>query len=262
MSSAMAARMLDSRASGFALVLLLLGIWETLSRSIPGLEFLLPPFSTVASALGDMVWSGELSLHTIATLKKFLYGYACAIALGVPLGILIGYFRPLYNLTEPTLELLRPAPAIAILPLAVLILGLDLRMQTFVIAWAAFWPILSSSTDGVRSIDPILLDTARTYGYRGGSLFRRVVLPGGLPYAMSGLRLGLTFALILAVFVEMFTSGSGLGSLISHYRETLGVAEVYAAIIAVALLGYALNEIFVRLEKRLIRWHHVSREAL
>lgn len=262
MNAAIGARFLDSRASGFALVLVLLGLWESLSRSMPGLEVLLPPFSTVASAFWGMTWSGELALHTLATLKKFFYGYATGIVVGVPLGILIGYFRPLYNLTEPTLELLRPAPAIAILPLAVLILGLDLRMQTFVIAWAAFWPILSSATDGVRGIDPILLDTARTYGYRGGRLFRRVVLPGALPYAMSGLRLALTFALILAVFVEMFTSGSGLGFLISHYRETLGVAEIYAAILAVALLGYALNEIFVRIERQAIRWHHVSREAL
>ncbi len=262
MSAAIGLRFLDSRASGFALVLVLLGLWELLSRSMPGLEVLLPAFSSVASAFWAMTWSGELALHTLATLKKFFYGYATGIVVGVPLGILMGYFRPLYNLTEPTLELLRPAPAIAILPLAVLILGLDLRMQTFVIAWAAFWPILSSATDGVRGIDPILLDTARTYGYRGGTLFRRVVLPGALPYAMSGLRLALTFALILAVFVEMFTSGSGLGFLISHYRETLGVAEIYAAILAVALLGYALNEIFVRLERRVIRWHHVSREAL
>ena len=250
-----------SRASGFVFVLVLLAAWELVARAIEGFAFFLPPVSSILSALGTMTRSGEMPLHSLETLRRLFLGYACGILAAIPLGTLIGYSRPLYHISEPTLELLRPAPAIAIMPIAFLVFGLDMRMKVFVIAWGAFWPILLSAIDGVRGIDAILFETARVYGYRGRGLLRRVVLPAALPYTMAGLRLGLTISLILAIFVEIFTSGNGLGFLIVEYRAAIRIPEVYASILMVALLGYLLNAGFVRMEDRVIRWYRKSHET-
>lgn len=250
-----------SRMSGFVFVAVLLAVWELLARTIDGFAFYLPAFSTILSSLWTLTRSGEIPLHILQTLGRLFLGYACGILVGVPMGTLIGYARTLYTLSEPTLELLRPAPAVAIIPIAALILGLDMRMKVFVIAWAAFWPILLNAIDGVRSIDPILLETAHTYGYGGRTILRRIVLPAALPYMMAGLRLGLTISLILAIFVEIFTSGSGLGFLIVEYQAAIRIPEVYALVVTIALLGYLLNFGFVRVENRVIRWYHASHET-
>jgi ABC-type nitrate/sulfonate/bicarbonate transport system permease component len=225
------------------------------------LDFLLPPFSTVMAALWEITRTNEIPLQTLETLVRLLLGFGCAILVAMPLGFLIGQFRWVYQLLEPTLELLRPTPAIAIIPIAVLVLGFGVQMKTFVIAWAAFWPILLNCIDGVRSIDPVLLDTARTYGYGRRQVLRRIVVPAALPYAMAGLRVGLTLALILAVFVEMITTGSGLGALMMAYRDAIRLPEMYAAIVAIAVLGFALNAGFEWLEARVIRWYRMSREV-
>jgi len=250
-----------SRASGFVFVLVLVAAWELVARAIEGFAFFLPPFSTILIALGKMTRSGEIPLHSLETLGRLFLGYACGILVAVPLGTVIGYSRPLYHVSEPTLEFLRPAPAIAIMPIAFLFFGLDVRMKVFVIAWGAFWPILLNAVDGVRSIDSILFETARIYGYRGRGMLGRIVLPAALPYTMAGLRLGLTISLILAIFVEIFTSGSGLGFLIVEYRAAIRIPEVYASILMVALLGYLLNAGFVAVEDRVIRWYRQSHET-
>ena len=250
-----------SRASGFVFAGVLLLVWELLARAIDGFAFYLPPFSSILSALWKMTRSGEIPFHVLQTLGRLFLGYACGILAAVPLGTLIGYSRPLYHVSEPTLELLRPAPAIAIMPIAFLFFGLDIRMKVFVIAWGAFWPILLNAIDGVRSIDTVLFETARVYGYAGGRMLRRIVLPAALPYTMAGLRLGLTISIILAIFVEIFTSGSGLGFLIVEYRAAIRIPEVYASILVVALLGYVLNAGFVTVEGRVIRWYRKSHET-
>ncbi len=251
----------DSPATGYVLIVAFACDWEIASRAIPGMDFLLPAFSAVVAALWKTIVSNEIPLQTLETLARLLLGFACATLAAMPLGFLIGQSRRFYDLLEPTLELLRPTPAIAIIPIAVLVLGFGVAMKTFVIAWAAFWPILLNCIDGVRSIDPVLLDTARTYGYSRRKILRRIVVPAALPYAMAGLRVGLTLALILAVFVEMITTGSGLGALMMAYRDAIRLPEMYAAILAIAVLGFLLNAGFERLEARVTRWYRMSREV-
>jgi len=210
-----------------------------------------------------MEWLSDRFRRAAAGLRLQRALAVCTVGwlVAVPLGTVIGYSRPLYHVSEPTLEFLRPAPAIAIMPIAFLFFGLDVRMKVFVIAWGAFWPILLNAVDGVRSIDSILFETARIYGYRGRGMLGRIVLPAALPYTMAGLRLGLTISLILAIFVEIFTSGSGLGFLIVEYRAAIRIPEVYASILMVALLGYLLNAGFVAVEDRVIRWYRQSHET-
>ena len=252
----------NTRASGALFVLALLIVWEISSRNVSGLSLLLPPFSTVVSHLIASTLSGEILSQGSATLVRLFTGYFAGVIVAIPLGLLLGYLRPVYQLAEPLMELLRPVPSIAILPIAILFLGLGFQMQTAVIGWAVFWPVLIATSDGVRSLDPTLINTARAYGYRTFGIFRRVALPASLPYAMAGLRVALTIALILAVFIEMITSGSGLGYLIAHYREAIRVPDMYGAIIAVAILGYCLNMGFVWMERISVRWHHLSLQAL
>jgi ABC-type nitrate/sulfonate/bicarbonate transport system permease component len=252
----------DSPATGYLLIAAMLVLWEMVSRLVAGLHFLLPPFSSVAAALWNLSASSEIPLQTLETLGRLLLGYGVAILVAAPLGFLIGQFRWLYGLLEPTLELLRPTPAVAIIPIVVLVLGFGVQMKVFVIAWAAFWPILLNCIDGVRSIDPVLLDTARTYGYGRRALMRRIIVPGALPYAMAGLRVGLTLALILAVFVEMITTGTGVGALMMTYRDAIRLPEMYAALLTIAVLGFALNVGFEKIEARMIRWYRKSRESI
>jgi ABC-type nitrate/sulfonate/bicarbonate transport system permease component len=255
-------RIFDAPAIGFVFILLLLAVWELCARLIPGFSAYLPAVSTIASTSWSMILSGELPTHGAFTVKRLFIAYFYAVLIGLLFGMLIGHFRTLYQICEPTLELLRPAPAIAIIPIAMLVFGLDDRMKISVTAWGVFWVVFLNAIDGVRSVDVVLLDTARAYGYRGWRLLWRVVLPAALPYMMAGLRLGLTISLTLGIFVEVFTGGDGVGHLLQHYNDTIRIPEMYAAVFFIAVLGFALHGGFELVEARVIGWHLKSRAAV
>jgi ABC-type nitrate/sulfonate/bicarbonate transport system permease component len=245
--------------SGLAIAAALMLLWEIGSRSSANLQSYFPPPSAVFFALSQLSLARELFGHLLNTLARFLGGYFSAAAIAVAVGVVLGYSRFAYSLFEVLIELLRPMPSVAIIPVAILLLGIGNAMMVAVTAYACAWPILLNTIDGVRSIDRTLVDTGRTFGLGRWKILREIVLPAASPYIATGLRVSLPIALILVTTSEMVIGGSGLGYFILDEERSLRTTEMYAGIVAVALLGYALNRLFTALESRAMAWQHGMR---
>ncbi len=239
--------------AGLALFAALALLWEWHSRA-SGMQDYLPPPSAALKALVQPEVARALLGHLRGTLERFLGGYLLAAALAVLAGVVLGYSRFLYSICEIIIELLRPMPSVAIIPLAILCLGIGDAMMIAVTVYAAAWPILLSTVDGVRHLDRTLLDTGRTFGLGRLNILRRVALPAAAPYIATGLRVSLPIALILATTSEMVAGADGLGYFILDEERSLRPANMYAGIVVVALLGYALNRLFLLLEARALAW--------
>jgi ABC-type nitrate/sulfonate/bicarbonate transport system permease component len=249
---------LSGRWLGVALLALLLLLWE-LSGILRWVDpFSLPRMTSVAATLWDLVRSGELPREIGSSLWRMLAGYAVGVALGVGVGLLMGSFRPVYHLLEPITEILRPIPSPAYVPIAILFLGIDDEMKLFMIAFSAFFPVLLNTYSGVRSVDPVQLGTASTFGVRGLRLLWQVVLPSAAPYIFTGMRISLAVALIVMVISEMVAASNGIGYFILAAQRGFKVREMYAGIVALAAIGYGMNRLFLLLEGRILAWHYGS----
>jgi ABC-type nitrate/sulfonate/bicarbonate transport system permease component len=238
-------------------------LWEAGARAAPGLQDYLPPLSQVIVALGHSLTSGPLLGHLIITIGRFLQGYLLSAALGVSLGIMLGYFRSFHSLVAMLIEFLRPMPSVAIIPVAILMLGIGDSMIVAVTVYACVWPILINAIDGVRSIEKILIDTGRTFGLSRWQILWRIILPGASPYVVTGLRVSLSIALILVTTAEMIAGGKGLGFFILDEERSMNRAIMYGGILFVAALGYFLNRLFLLVESKMMKWRHgmMARES-
>jgi ABC-type nitrate/sulfonate/bicarbonate transport system permease component len=249
--------LLSSRVSGLILILLLLAFWQISALYLMDTPTW-PPVTQVFEAWFENVADGTLVIHILATLWRQMLGYGLAVVLGVSIGLGMGYYRALYNLFEPLVEVLRPIPGPAYLPVLVLFVGIGHEMKVVLILVASFFPILLNTYSGVRSIDPVQFDTARTLGLTTLQTFRELVLPAAMPQILTGMRISLAISLILAILAEMIVSTDGLGYFTLLAQRTFKVTDMYAGIFTLALLGYVLNRVFLLVEARLIRWHHES----
>lgn len=243
------------RWTGFVLILCLLVLWEVSARVwVTSASW--PPISVVVIAM--LTRSGELTLVFLESLRLMLSGFLVGALLGVALGLVTGLSRFLRLALSPTLEFLRPLPVPGLVPPLILLLGIDDAMKTTVVAFATFFPVLINTAQGVRSVDATLQGTARTFRCgRLRSLFS-VILPASMPYILSGLRVSLALALIVTVVAEMIAGGSGIGYYLLTMQYAMNSAEMYAAIIFLAAIGYLLNLGVVAVEARVLHWYRAS----
>ena len=201
----------ESRWLGVAFIVALLVVWEIAAASgvMPAMSF--PRMSAILATWWDLIVSGELLGELVPSLWRMFAGYFVGVALGVLVGLLMGYVRFFYTLLEPITEVLRPIPSPAYLPIVILFLGIDDEMKIFMIAFASFFPVLLNTYSGVRSVDPVQLQTARTFGVSGWKLLWQIVLPASSPYIFTGMRVSLAVALIVMVISEMVAASSGIG---------------------------------------------------
>lgn len=252
----------QSRLWGLLVIVFILIGWELLSRSDPALGALFPPFSQVVASYGDLVTTGftrvTLQEHTLVSLVRYTEGYALALVIAIPLGLVLGYWSKLHDLFEPIIELMRPLPSVAVIPILWLILGMLTDLwRIAIIAYACTWPILINTMDGVHNADPVLINTSRTFGFSRRQTLTRIILPSAAPLVVSGMRVSLTTALIIVIGSEMIFSGNsmGLGYLIWQTMQVGNYNFTYAGIIFTILLGYILNFVYLRLEHRFMAWH-------
>ena len=245
----------------FALLLLL---WEFVSRLSPALQSYLPPVSRILRSLGELIISGQLVRHLMITLSRFLQGYLLAASIAVILGIVLGYFRMAHSLFEAVIEFLRPMPSVAIIPVAVLLLGIGDAMIVAVTVYASVWPVLINTIDGVRHLERTLIDTGRTFGLNRRKILWLVVLPAAAPYIVTGLRISLSIALILVTTAEMIAGSRGLGFFILDQERSMNSSNMYAGVILVSALGYVLNRLFVLGEGWAMQWRRgmLARESI
>ncbi|MBM4261008.1 MAG: ABC transporter permease [Deltaproteobacteria bacterium] len=234
----------------------LLLAWEFAARGNPKLQLYFPPISTIMASLCQLVVGGRIGGHFWVTVIRFFAGYALAALIAVLLGIVLGYFRVLHSFVAMLIEFLRPMPSVAIIPVAILLLGIGDGMIVAVTVYASIWAILINTIEGVRHIEPTLIDTARTFGLGRGQVLWQIILPAASPYIVTGLRIGLSIALILVTTAEMIAGSKGLGFFILDEERSMNSSNMYAGIVVVAVLGYALNRVFLIIESKAMRWHH------
>ena len=210
--------------------------------------------SAALRALADGMSSGALSGELATTLESFAQGLALATALGVALGVAIGSSRTLLDASFVVIEFLRPIPAVAFIPVAILFFGLDTPMRRLLVAYAALWPILINTIYGVRGSDRLLHDVARTSGVTRLGRLVRVSLPAALPSIATGIRVSASIALLVCVTAEYVTVTGGIGSYMQRQQSAFQLPELYAAVVLVGVLGYALNAALRATERRVVFW--------
>lgn len=237
-----------------ASILVGLFIWWLVAYLKLANPMLLPSPTSVLSAAWEMTTDGSLPRHLAISLARALGGFGLAAAAGIPLGILIARFRWADAALNPWVELLRPVPPIAFLPLVVLWFGIGETSKVIVISYGAVFPILLNTIHGVRAIDNSLLRAARMLGASSRQIFLHVVLPAATPSVMTGLRLGAGMAIFVLVAAELIGASSGLGWLITDAREHFLTDHIMVGIVTLGLLGWAINRALLALEARAIKW--------
>lgn len=237
-----------------AVPLVLLAAWEAVSRAGWADTIYMPAPSAILSAFIGMLLSGELVRHAGASLQRMLLGLTLALLLALPLGLAVGRSSRLKVWVRPTLELLRQIPPMALIPLAILWLGIDLAGKMFIVAYACFWPIFYNAALGAEEVPGILLRAARVMELSAVRTFLRVVLPAALPAVFVGVRISVGLSLITLLVAEMVGASDGLGFLVIYSQRQFQTAKMIAAVLAIGLIGYGLNELVRFVERRVL--HH------
>ncbi|AGK53688.1 ABC transporter permease [Bacillus sp. 1NLA3E] len=237
-----------------AAILLFLVVWEILPRSgMVSRSFLSPPTAVIV-AIKDLIVSAELWGHLIASLQRSLSGLVLAIIAGVALGLVVGWFKKFEAFIDPLLQLFRQISAFALFPVFILFLGIGEASKTGIIFWAAFFPILINTVSGVKHVDKLLIDSAKSMGAGQGFIFRKVIIPAAAPSIFTGIRLGGAYCITALVAAEMIGASSGLGFYILNSQEIFQIPHMYAGIILLAFLGLGLNYLLALIESRFTRW--------
>lgn len=241
------------------LPLLLIITWWALTLGEP--NFYVPTPAQLIQTFWE-VWAGERFLTDfLPSIIRLFIGLIATIVLGIIFGILIGSFRWLRSLTEPLLEFFRAIPPPVLVPLFILLIGINDQMMIFVIISGSIWPVLLNTVEGVRAVDEVLSNTSRTYGIHGFSRLRHLVLPAASPQIMTGVRQSLSIGLILMVISEMFGASSGLGYTIVLFQRGFAIPEMWSGIAVLGLIGIALSLISKAIEARVLRWYHGLKEV-
>src|SRR5882724_13104216 len=243
------------RLNGVLFLGALLAAWEIVAQAQWINPLIVPPLSRILRIFWEQVSSGQIPAQILVSMKRAAAGYFLAATVFIPLGIFMGLSQRIYSLFEVIVEMLRPVPPPVLIPLAMLFFGLEDKMKIFVIFFSCAWPILLNTLDGVRNIDRVLLHTARTFGLPQRKIIWQVILPASSPQIMTGLRVSLPIMLILVVISEMVGSTDGIGYFILDSQRRFRVPQMYAGMLALAILGYALNQIFNLLQRALLPWH-------
>lgn len=208
------------------------------------------------------VWLGSAFFDDVVpSLSRLLLGLAISVVLGITLGILIGSWKWVRWLLEPALEFLRAAPPTVLIPVLLLVIGINDTMKVTIIVLGCLWPILLNTISGVRSIDSVLAESARIYGITGWARLRHLVLPGASPQIMTGVRQSLSVGLILMIVSEMFATTDGIGFAIVGFQNSVSMPEMWSGILLLGIIGIVLSVIFSQVQKRVLRWYKGLKEA-
>jgi NitT/TauT family transport system permease protein len=235
-------------------IAVLVVVWEVFPRLGVVDATFLPPLSEVVVAWWRLAVSGELLAHVQASLARSLSGFGLATAAAIPLGLVIGWYQPVAILLNPLLEVFRNTAALALLPVFVLILGLGETSKIAIIFYACAWPILLNTISGVRTVDPLLVKSARSMGLGPVRLFQKVVLPAAVPTIFTGIRLAGAFSILILIAAEMVGAKAGLGYLINYAQYNFAVPDMYAGIITISAIGLVVNQLLVAVERRFSTW--------
>jgi ABC-type nitrate/sulfonate/bicarbonate transport system permease component len=226
-------------------------VW--LPRVDPHMSVLMPAPTTIAVTAAGMIASGELFSHLLDSLKREAVAFLFA-AVAIPLGIGMGWSRLVYNQVNPIMEILRPIPPLAWIPLSILWFGIGDEQNEFIIFLGMFFPILVNTIVGVKNIDPNLVRAARSLGAPEYKVLWRIVLKGALPQIITGVRIGLGVGWMALVAAELVGANSGLGFLINDARSMLRTDTITVGMLTIGIVGLLIDTVIRVLGRRLLPW--------
>jgi len=229
-------------------------LWSALSSAGWIDRVLLPSPLEVLDSLFAALRDGSLVRHVNASLLRVLEGFALALVSAVPVGVAMGVSPIVRGTLDPLLELLRPIPPIALIPLAILWFGIEELSKVLIIAYGAFFPILLNTLAGFREVDPVHVRAAQALGARRHHVFRDVVLRSAFPFIVVGARVGMGMAFIVLVAAELIASSAGLGFLITDARYSFRTDQMFLGMAMIGILGLVLNKALLEAERRLLKW--------
>lgn len=251
---AAASRLLGGALWKTASLLAVFALWELLPRFGIVDQVWFPPLSKVLGVLWQMLRSGELQNHIVGSLTRSVTGFGLAAAVAVPLGLTIGWYARVRSFLNPVLEFFRNTSALALLPVFILFLGIGEASKIGIVTFACFFPILLSTISGVKSVDPLLIKSARSLALSAPAIFAKIILPSAVPSVFTGFRLAAQSSILVLIAAEMVGATRGLGYLINYAQFNFLLPKMYAGILTIAFIGLAVNQLLVTIERRLSRW--------
>lgn len=233
-------------------VVAILAWWITSANST---SVYFPPLSHIVQAFRDNWLFARVGSDVLPSMIRFLAGTAIGVAAGIGFGVVIGLSPRLRQAVNPFIDFFRSLPKPALLPVAIVALGVGDSMKIFIIAFGTIWPVLLNTIDGVRGVDEMLIDFSRVYGLTRRQRITNVILPSASPQIFVGARLALSIGLILMVVSEMVASTSGLGYFVLLSQQTFSIPNMWAGIILLGIIGYLTNLVFLVVERRVLAWH-------
>lgn len=247
---------LKNLAWEFWLPVVLLLVWFFASAS--STSFYWSPLSDIIKRTGEIWFFDGIVTDLLPSLRRILVGFCIAMVIGVLGGVLLGMARRFEEIVRPLLEFLRSTPGVAMLPIATLFLGIGEEMKVFMISLACTWPILLNTIDGVRSVEPVLLQVAKSYRMTLIERIRFIYVPNAAPQIFAGGRLSLAIAAVVMVVTEMIGSPGGIGYFVLSTQRNFDVLAMWTGIVMLGLLGYLLNLLFRVIENKLLNWYVIK----
>jgi ABC-type nitrate/sulfonate/bicarbonate transport system permease component len=244
---------------------ILIAIWQV--AAVAGDSVFFPPPSDIAARMQELWLSGGppffftdlVADDVLPSLGRMFAGWGIAVVAGVAAGVAIGSSRLVSDAVQPVMNFLRSTPGPALLPVFLIVLGTGTTMRVALIAFSTVWPVLLNTIEGVRTVEPVQLETARAFGLGRWARFRRVVLPAAMPKILAGMRVAVAIALIIMVISELVAATNGIGYQLINAQQMFLMTDMWAGIVLLAALGYLLNLVFQTIEGRVLRWHRGAR---
>jgi NitT/TauT family transport system permease protein len=236
------------------LVVILLAAWELAPRLGWVDALYLPPFSKIIGTFVEMILNGEILRHLSVSLFRSFGGYFIAIAIGIPLGLLTGWYKTMSEILSLPVEMLRNTSALALLPVFILFLGIGEESKLAIVTFGCIWPIFLNTNSAVRNVDPLLLMFSRSLGMSNLKMFLKIILPAALPSIFTGLRISSAAAVLVIIAAEMVGAKSGLGFLITSSQFNFMINKMYVGILTTMLLGIAVNYLLIGAERKFTAW--------
>jgi sulfonate transport system permease protein len=243
-------------AGSVGVTALLVLSWQLVANYAGIPPVFLPGPDRAWAALVTGLTSGDLGRLTAATVERMIYGWVLASLFGILLGAIIGSSKAAREYVAPMLEMVRPVPVSAFMPVMIAFLGLTGKMVNVVIAIGSVWPVLLATVHGVSSVEPRLLELSRSLRLGRLETLWKIALPNSMPDILAGMRIGLTVSLILAVIGEMLTSENGLGWYVLIAARSFRSADLFAGVILLGIIGLVSNLVLQEVERFMLRWKH------
>jgi ABC-type nitrate/sulfonate/bicarbonate transport system permease component len=246
----------------FGLGIALIALWQFAAMRAASIFF--PPPTEIISRAATLWLSGPPSRlflgdgvfqDLIPSIARLLGGWTLAVLVGVPTGVLLGRSRTASDLLDPSLQFLRAIPGPALIPVFIILLGTESTMRITLIAFGSIWPVLLNTIEGASAVDPHQIETARAFRLPRHARLWRIVLPAAMPKVFAGMRVSLSLAVILMVVSELVASTNGIGYRIQNSQIMFLLTDMWCGIVLLALLGWALNWLFINVENRALAWH-------